>query len=221
MELTEAVLNHNTQRVHKLLEQGLHHTLFKSIHELFEQGVDPDIQDNRGRTSLIMASKEVDTLSYQIVKLLLENGADPNIRDINGQTPYDIALDMEYVNYDIVRLIQHHLDQDEQSDIDEPSDPDIDLLRDEAARYIQTIMRARIETDKKRKLTKRRYGKWASPKTKREKHRRYMDLIRQIDHDDPMKGYEIYSIYPERLLSPKKGGKHSGKRKKKKTKRRY
>ena len=63
-----------------------------------------------------------------------------------------VAEEMGYD--DVVRLIQDHIDQDEQSDIDEPSDPDIDLLRDEAARYIQTIMRARIETDKKRKLTK-------------------------------------------------------------------
>ena len=175
---------------------------------LLDSGADPNLKDDAGNTPLIEALVEE---YIDIVKLLLDSGADPNIGDINGQTPYDIALDMEYVNYDIVRLIQDHIDQDEQSDLDEPSDPDIDLLRDEAARYIQTIMRARIETDKKRKLTKRRYGKWASPKTEREKHRRYMDLIRQTDYDDPMKGYERYAIYPERLLPPKKGGKRNRK----------
>jgi hypothetical protein len=39
-----------------------------------------------------------------------------------------------------------------------------------------------------------------------------MDLIRQIDDDDSMRGYERYSIYPERLLPPKKGGKRTKKK---------
>ncbi len=189
MELTEAVLNYNTQRVHELFQQGVDHDiqdnqgrttliwasrmgriniarlsleygadpniidndgrtslimaskygdaeivklllengadpniisndgktslLIASNHGqtdivrlLLENGADPNIIDNDGRTSLIMASKYGDT---EIVKLLLENGADPNIRDINGQTPYDIALDVDYVNYDIVRLIKNHM----------------------------------------------------------------------------------------------------------------
>ena len=67
-------------------------------------------------------------------------------------------------------------------------------------------MRGR-QTRQKRKLTKRRYGTWASPKTEVEKDRRYRDLIRQFDEFDPIRGYERYSIYPERLLPPKKGGK--------------
>ena len=65
-------------------------------------------------------------------------------------------------------------------------------------------MRARFEADKRRKLTKRRYGTWAPPKTEVEKDRRYIDLIRQFDEEDPIRGYERYSIYPERLLPPKK-----------------
>jgi len=180
---------------------------------LLDNDANSNIGDNYGMTPLIWASRLGNT---DFVRLLLENGADPNVIDHYGRTSLMVAEEMGYD--DVVRLIQDHIDQDEQSDIDEPSDPDIDLLRDEAARYIQTIMRARIETDKKRKFTKRRYGKWASPKTKREKDRRYMDLIRQIYDDDPMKGYERYAIYPERLLPHKKGGKRNKKSNRKRNK---
>jgi hypothetical protein len=217
-----------------------------NVRELLDRGVDPDIQDNFGDTALIEGADNewiVELLleydadpnirningntallltafngHIDIVELLLENGADPNIRDNDGNTAYDNAIQSD--NMEIAQLIQDHIDidtYDELSDSDEPSDPDPDLLKDEAARYIQTIMRARIETDKKRKFTKRRYGKWSSPKTEREKDRRYMDLIRQIDDDDSMRGYERYSIYPERLLPSKKGGK----RRKYYTRRRY
>ena len=261
MDLIYATRDGDILRVRALLDSGvdpniidndgitsLHYASLNSdtdiVRLLLNRGTDPNIRDNYGFTPLMMASIKSDTViikmlldngAYlnnianslgdgvtslmmaasngrtQIVKMLLERGAEPNIRDKYGKTSLMMASSQGH--NDIVRLIQDELD--------EPSDPDIDLLRDEAARYIQTIMRARIETDKKRKLTKRRYGKWASPKTEREKHRRYMDLIRQIDYDDPMKGYEIYSIYPERLLPPKKGGKRSKKHGKKRSKRRY
>ena len=173
---------------------------------LIKMGADPNITEQENGTALHYAvtNKNLETLKY-----LLSVGANPFIRDkFYGDTPYDLA--MRDGHFKIAEILKNHMDP-----YDEPSDPDIDLLRDEAARYIQTIMRARIETDKKRKLTKRRYGKWSSPKTKREKDRRYMDLIRQTDNDDPMKGYERYSIYPERLLPPKKGGKRNKKRNRK------
>ena len=174
-----------------------------------------NIINNFRATALIYAAYNDFT---EIAELLLQHGADPNIINDDGDTALMIAESEGHD--DIARLIRDHIDidtYDELSDPDEPSDPDPDLLKDEAARYIQTIMRARIETDKKRKFTKRRYGKWASPETEREKDRRYMDLIRQIDDDDSMRGYERYSIYPERLLPPKKGGK----RRKYYTRRRY
>tara|TARA_B110000285_G_C14899471_1_gene502515 strand:+ start:91 stop:843 length:753 start_codon:yes stop_codon:yes gene_type:complete len=161
-----------------------------------------------GNTALMTAA----LYNFNNSKYLLERGADPFLVNKKGNTAYDNAIQSD--NMEIAQLIQDHIKllEDNIDTYDEPSDPNIDLLKDEAARYIQTIMRARIETDKKRKFTKRRYGKWSSPETEREKDRRYMDLIRQIDDDDSMRGYERYSIYPERLLPPKKGGKRTKKK---------
>ena len=177
---------------------------------LLENGANPNIKNSVGDTALTYAAMN----NYDIVELLLKNGANPLIKNNDGQTVSNIIYDdaggvLSVKDNNLLQLLKKYMRIYRNEQSDEPSDPDIDLLRDEAARYIQTIMRARIETDKKRKLTKRRYGKWSSPKTKREKDRRYMDLIRQIDYDDPMKGYERYSIYPERLLPPKKGGKRN------------
>ena len=47
---------------------------------------------------------------------------------------------------------------------------------------------------------KPRYGKMAKPTTEREKMRRWTDLTRMYLEDDPIRGYEQFSIYPERLL---------------------
>jgi hypothetical protein len=80
-----------------------------------------------------------------------------------------------------------------------PSDPDINQLRNEAAIKIQRKARAK---QKRRKLTKSRprHGQWATPTTKREKMRRWIDLTKMYSEDDPIRGYEQFSIYPERLL---------------------
>jgi hypothetical protein len=193
---------------------------------LLDNGADPNIKEythteatfSDGQTALMEAAKRG---KIEIVKILLEYGADPNIRRDDGMTALDLAKQPNprarpitlRGKIEIVKLFDY-LDID-----DEPSDPDINLMKDEAARHIQTIMRARFETDKKRKLTKRRYGTWASPKTEREKDRRYMDLIRQFGEEDPIRGYERYSIYPERLL-PIKGGKRDRRKSKGKRDRR-
>ena len=186
------------------------------IRILLRNGADINLANKSGNTALVYGAigryGEEDQTISMVLNLLMNNGADIYQKNNRGNSPLSMAKDGGFLSpIGNELIISWDEDQDEQSDLDEPSDPDIDLLRDEAARYIQTIMRARIETDKKRKLTKRRYGKWASPKTKREKDRRYMDLIRQIDNDDPMKGYERYAIYPERLLPHKKGGKRNRK----------
>ena len=202
-----------------------HRNVIVTARRLLDDGADPNIQDNRGNTALIWASRRnnielvrllldrgahpniqdeaggtalmyaSDIGNIDIVRLLLNAGADPSIRVDDGWTALMLALHQGHT--DIVNLLESHKDDNL---FDEPSDPDIDLMRDEAARHIQTIMRARFEADKKRKLTKRRYGTWAPPKTEVEKDRRYIDLIRQFDEEDPIKGYERYSIYPERLL---------------------
>ena len=80
-----------------------------------------------------------------------------------------------------------------------PSEPDMGQMREEAARDIQRRMRGNRQ---RRKLTKKRprYGKMASPTTEREKMRRWTDLTRMYLEDDPIRGYEQFSIYPERLL---------------------
>lgn len=187
-----------------------------TVRFLLDSGTDPNIKDRFEETPLTNSSKEGLT---EIIKILLEYGADPNIRRDDGMTALDLAKlpnprarrSTLRRKKEIVRLLE------DIDPFDEVSDPDINLMKDEAARHIQTIMRARFEADKRRKLTKRRYGTWASPKTEVEKDRRYMDLIRQFDKEDPIRGYERYSIYPERLL-PKKSSKKGGKRDRRKNK---
>lgn len=236
-KLIESVINEDYEEVEKYLKHGadpnttdyrgitpLNYAVMSDDSEesidiiriLLEYSAQINFKENTsfGNTALMVAA----LYNYDVVKYLLERGADPFLVNNKGNTAYDNAI--QNGNMKIARLIHDRIKllEDDIDPFDEPSDPDIDLLRDEAARYIQTIMRARIETDKKRKLTKRRYGKWASPKTEREKDRRYMDLIRQINVDDPIRGYARYLIYPERLLPTKKGGRKRNKKYKKKYK---
>ena len=89
---------------------------------------------------------------------------------------------------------------------------EIQRIRNEAARNIQRRIRGR---QTRRKLTKRspRHGTWATPTTDEEKMRRWTDLTKMYDEEDPIRGYEQFSIYPERLLPGQKGGTTSSERK--------
>jgi len=133
----------------------------------------------------------------EVVELLLNRGVDPNIRNDDGETALMIASG--YRHTEIVELLERHFDDIFEIDVfDIPSSPDKQQLRNEAARNIQRRMRGNRQ---RRKLTKKspKYGKMASPTTDREKMRRWTDLTRMY-LDDPIKGYEQFSIYPETLL---------------------
>lgn len=52
----------------------------KTVHRLLQKGADPNIQDNKGRTALVLASLMPEE-NTEIIKSLINYGADPNIRE--------------------------------------------------------------------------------------------------------------------------------------------
>jgi len=143
-------------------------------------------------------------MTDRIIEFLVINGAKSN-PSLYEKWLY-IEKDYEEYEYTTVeeirkyKKIKKYLGLSIGMDTDEsPDEPDYELMKEESARYIQSVMRGR-QTRQKRKLTKRRYGQWATPTTKREKMRRWIDLTKMYSEDDPIRGYEQFSIYPERLL---------------------
>ena len=172
--------------------------------------VDLDIQNNNGETALMRASMllEVPELNFDwwnspgypklelanIIELLLDHDADPNIPNNNGDTVLMIASNKR--RKDIVRLLMNHMDKIDDS---RPDEPNIEQMRNESARNIQRTIRGK---QTRRKLSKQRpqYGRMVTPTTNREKMRRWMDSSRTSDEDDPIRGYEQFSFFPERLV---------------------
>ena len=71
--------------LHWLTQRGLTH----GISCLLENGADPNIVDDQGRTPMhIIAQKGI---GKNQVQLLIEHGADINARDVQGETPFDYA----------------------------------------------------------------------------------------------------------------------------------
>ena len=152
---------------------------------------------------------------FEFIKSSLLNGArmdigNPTARDliIDFPTQYSYSAasgrpnrtsDKEAV-IELNNLLDEFWQEEENKNrIDSPpSEPDMDQMREEAARDIQRRIRGNRQ---RRKLTKtrQRYGRMAKPTTEREKMRRWTDLTKMYD-DDPIKGYEQFSIYPEWLL---------------------
>ena len=82
---------------------------------------------------------------------------------------------------------------------DEPSPPNRNLRAEEALIRLQSRARGR-KTRRKLRGDRLTHGTWAPPITENEKMRRWIDLSKQYDEDDPIRGYEQFSIYPERLI---------------------
>ena len=173
----------------------------KRVQNLLDSGVDINAQIYNGDTALIVASK----LNHiDVVQLLLDRGADPNIENKLGQTASTLALMNEH--YDCVILLEKYIKENEISDElpDElPDEPDRDLQKYESARSIQRRFRGN-KIRRQIKKNRPRYGKMHGPATRKETMRRWIDLSKQFDEDDEIRGY----------LDPfsKKGGKKKRKK---------
>lgn len=86
-----------------------------------------------------------------------------------------------------------------------PSEPDLDSItkkkRNDAAKYIQGIIRARLKADKRRKFTKRKFGTHKRPTTYRESNRRFLDhqkYLSRIGDLDEYRANMRQHYFPER-----------------------
>ena len=157
---------------------------------LLEKGADVNIRDEDGQTALMQASVYG---RPQIVIWLLDAGANTTILDEAGNTASYYALANGHD--DIVELLR----QDPDTLFDSPDGPDIEQMRHESARNIQRNIRGK---QTRRKLTKQRqkHGRMDTPTTTREKMRRWTDLTKIYNEDDPIRGYEQFRFFPERLV---------------------
>lgn len=64
----------------------------ETLKYMLSKGVDVNVQDQSGRTALIMA---VEARRYDIVRFLLRNGADKSLSDQSGLGPYEYATKNE------------------------------------------------------------------------------------------------------------------------------
>ncbi len=63
----------------------------QGVASLIENGVNPNLQDEEGKTPLHIIALYDDDVNIAIAKLLLKKGADPNLEDQKGRVPLHIA----------------------------------------------------------------------------------------------------------------------------------
>ena len=149
------------------------------------------------------------------VRLLLQHGANEYIRDSLGYTALDQAYDEG--RYNIAELIKNNVISSPNSI---PSDPDYELMKNQAATQIQRRMRGR-QLRQNRNYTRRNTGLQSFNPNRRERFRRFTDHNRMLDENDPLSGYLHDVYFPPKKSSSKSSSKHKVAKKKRNRKNRY
>ena len=164
---------------------------YLDLFEIFlKNGADPNtrVVENHvlgDETILMYCTRKRTWTQIKYVELLLQYGADVHKHNGDGDTV--LVMAERSGNPEVVELIKKYINL--QDDVDEsPDEPDREQRRSESARVIQK----RLRGNRTRRLVAKkppRYGTQRGPATRRETMRRWMDLSKQFDDDDEVKGY--------------------------------
>jgi len=171
---------------------------YERFEELLENGIDPNITDINNLTPLdyVYRLPGMNVLTDNQLRRL--NTIRIMLRDYGGYT----SGELETMSNNISRQISNQ--NSTISTIDSiPSDPDYELMRNQAATQIQRRIRGR-QLRQNRNLTRRNTGYQSLNPTRRERLRRFTDHNRMLQGDDPLSGYLHDVYFPPKLSSKTK-----------------
>ena len=193
---------HPNTRGQTLLLEAVYTLNIPLVKLLLDYGADPFQKDDIGIGNTIY-----DYIKYNLIKKPLNQQGrrkeklEQIIKMISNKVnkPYLNRPSGRIYPVDISNLVELEKIREENMYDEEPESPDKIEIINESAKNIQKRFRGNIQ---RRKLTKSRprYGKMTEPATNREKIRRWVDSSNQFDQDDPVRGYEQFSFFPERLV---------------------
>lgn len=173
----------------------------QGVRFLLENGIDPNIPDSNGLTSLDYIYRMPNIRVYSDVEILRLNMIREILREYGGRWHAIVPI-----------RARNNSDPDSNPSGPDslPSDPDLELMRDQAATQIQRRMRGR-QSRQMRNYTRRNTGLQSLNPTMRERFRRFTDHNRMLDENDPLSGY-LHDVY----FSPKMNSKSSKSKSKRK-----
>lgn len=216
--------------------------LFRRDYERFEELLENGLDINsRGPYNNSFILPPLMNTNITTLRFLLENGIYPNIPDNNNLTPLDyvyrlpsmsVLTDDELQRLNTIRFMLRDYGGHTSSELQTmsnilprensnqnsspnsiPSDPDLELMRNQAATQIQRRMRGR-QTRQTRNITRRNTGYQSLNPTRRERLRRFTEHNRMLDENDPLSGYLHDVYFPPKISSKtKSSSKSSSKRK--------
>ena len=214
---------------------------YNRFQELLENGLDINSRLAYNNSFLLV---QVYHLNVENVHFLLENGINPNSVDTNGSTPLNYVYTlptMRIYNEDELRRINiigdmlrdfggytsrelqtmsNNISRQNSSQNSSPnsvpSDPDYELMRNQAATQIQKRMRGR-QLRQMRNYTRRNTGLQSMNPTRRERFRRFTDHNRILDENDQLSGY-LHDVYFPKKSSSKSSSKLTKRKVAKRTK---
>jgi hypothetical protein len=174
---------------------------------LLENGIDPNSVDRNGLTPLDYVNTLPNLRVYSDDELRRLNIIQDMLRDFGGYT----SRELQTMSNNISRQNSRQNSSQNSSPNSVPSDPDYELMRNQAATQIQKRMRGR-QLRQNRNYTRRNYtrrntGLQSMNPTRRERFRRFTDHNRILDENDPLSGYLHDVYFPPKKSSSKSSSK--------------
>ena len=180
-----------------LLSQ-VYHLNVQGVRFLLENGIDPNIPDSNGLTSLDYIYRMPNLRVYSDVERLRSDMIQDILREFGGYTARAIRAG---IRGDLNRLRNYrNYPRKNSNPGSNPSDPDSELMRDQAATQIQRRIRGR-QSRQMRNYTRRNTGIQSLNPTMRERFRRFTDHNRMLDENDPLSGYLHDVYFPPKMTS--------------------